>query len=547
MGSDRKRKRSRSRDRVLDRGDRDRRRERDDRDIRDRDRQRKRSRSRERIKKRSRSRSRDRGFNRRSRSKSRDRERGSRDHRRDKHSSSKSNNTGDGVLSSMVHSEKIDKDKEQEKLEQEMTKRRERIEKWRAEKKRNELEALKDEIKETKRDIAAAKVWSLENDADDDEDEVGTDATNEEDDDPLDAYMNEIQKEVKKTKGAPPPKKVVKKADLDKSAAGNSLVSGIKKKGIVIMSGVAKKTTSNADQVAKRGELMEQNQDGLEYSSEEEKEEGLDTAMDKLAKKGKKDLAIVDHNKIEYLPFKKDFYREVPEIAKMTNGEVETYREDMEGIKVKGKLCPRPVKTWAQCGVSTKIYNILKDNFEKPTPIQAQAIPVVMSGRDMIGIAKTGSGKTLAFLLPLFRHINAQEELEEGDGPIAIIMTPTRELCLQIGKEIKRFQKAIRGAKSVCVYGGTGISEQIAELKRGAEVIVCTPGRMIDMLAANGGRVTNLRRVTMLILDEADRMFDMGFEPQVMRVVDNCRPDKQVVLFSATFPRQMEALGKKLS
>merc|ERR1712223_304614 len=119
--------------------------------------------------------------------------------------------------------------------------------------------------------------------------------------------------------------------------------------------------------------------------------------MDKLAKKGKKDLAIVDHNKIEYLPFKKDFYREVPEIAKMTNGEVETYREDMEGIKVKGKNCPRPVKTWAQCGVSTKIYNILKDNFEKPTPIQAQAIPVVMSGRDMIGIAKTGSGKTLAF------------------------------------------------------------------------------------------------------------------------------------------------------
>ena len=355
--------------------------------------------------------------------------------------------------------------------------------------------------------------------------------------------MNEIQKEVKKTKGAPPPKKVVKKAE---DSAGTLAISGgIKKKGIVIMSGVAKKTSSN-DQVAKRGELMEQNQDGLEYSSEEEKEEGLEGAMDKLAKKGKKDLAIVDHNKIEYLPFKKDFYREVPEIAKMTTGEVETYREDMEGIKVKGKNCPRPVKTWAQCGVSTKIYNILKDNFEKPTPIQAQAIPVVMSGRDMIGIAKTGSGKTLAFLLPLFRHINAQEELEEGDGPIAIIMTPTRELCLQIGKEIKRFQKAIRGARSVCVYGGTGISEQIAELKRGAEIIVCTPGRMIDMLAANGGRVTNLRRVTMLVLDEADRMFDMGFEPQVMRVVDNCRPDKQVVLFSATFPRQMEALARRI-
>ena len=177
--------------------------------------------------------------------------------------------------------------------------------------------------------------------------------------------------------------------------------------------------------------------------------------------------------------------------------------------------------------------------------LQAQAIPVIMSGRDMIGIAKTGSGKTLAFLLPMFRHIADQEPLEEGDGPIAVIMTPTRELCLQIGKECRKFTKAI-DARAVCVYGGTGISEQIAELKRGAEIIVCTPGRMIDMLAANSGKVTNLRRVTYLVLDEADRMFDMGFEPQVMRVIDNCRPDRQTVMFSATFPRLMEGLARRI-
>lgn len=113
-----------------------------------------------------------------------------------------------------------------------------------------------------------------------------------------------------------------------------------------------------------------------------------------------------------------------------------------------------------------------------------------------------------------FRHILDQPPLEDGDGPVAIIMTPTRELCMQIGKDIKRFSKSLN-LHAVCVYGGTGISEQIAELKRGAEVIVCTPGRMIDMLAANSGRVTNLRRVTYVVLDEADRMFDMGFEPQV--------------------------------
>ena len=400
------------------------------------------------------------------------------------------------------------------------------------------MDAFKDEISQAKKQIEVKK-WSLEDDDEDDDEDEADKGNDEEDDDPLDAYMNEISKEVKKLK--PPKPKQIKKEE--KAVA---MKDGAKKKAIVIMSGVAKKTSDDV-LAKKRGELIEQNQDGLEYSDDDrEKEEDLEGAMDKLAKKGKKDLTMVDHNKIEYLPFEKDFYREVADITRMTDEEVETYRADMEGIKIKGKNCPRPVKTWAQCGVSAKILDILKKNFDKPTPIQAQAIPLVMSGRDMIGIAKTGSGKTLAFLLPLFRHINAQPELEEGDGPIAIIMTPTRELCLQIGKEIKKFKGAIKGARSVCVYGGTGISEQIAELKRGAEIIVCTPGRMIDMLAANGGRVTNLRRVTFLILDEADRMFDMGFEPQVMRVVDNCRPDKQIVLFSATFPRQMEALARRI-
>merc|ERR550532_15587 len=145
----------------------------------------------------------------------------------------------------------------------------------------------------------------------------------------------------------------------------------------------------------------------------------------------------------------------------------------------------------------------------------------------------------------MFRHVLDQPFLEEGDGPIAVLMTPTRELALQTFKECRKFTKAL-GLRVVCVYGGTGISEQIAELKRGAEIIVCTPGRMIDMLAANSGKVTNLRRVTYLVLDEADRMFDMGFEPQVMRVIDNCRPDRQTVMFSATFPRLMEGLARRI-
>jgi ATP-dependent RNA helicase DDX46/PRP5 len=100
--------------------------------------------------------------------------------------------------------------------------------------------------------------------------------------------------------------------------------------------------------------------------------------------------------------------------------------------------------------------------------------------------------------------------------------------------------------QAVCAYGGSPIKDQIAEMKKGAEIIVCTPGRMIDLLSANSGRVTNLKRITYLVLDEADRMFDMGFEPQVMKIINNVRPDRQTVLFSATFPKQMDSLARKI-
>jgi len=363
----------------------------------------------------------------------------------------------------------------------------------------------------------------------------------------LDAYMSEVTKEVRKIKGGINPKnaKMLKAQKAKKDGQnGDAATNGdpdkpAEKKKMVLVTGVAKKTREP------KPDFIEQNQDGLEYSSEEESKT-LEEIKANLEKK-KKEVVVTDHAAMNYPPFRKDFYCEVPEITKMTDLEVEEYRASLEGIKCKGKSVPRPIKNWVQCGVSSKILHLLKKfNYDKPTPIQAQAMPVIMSGRDAIGIAKTGSGKTLAFLLPLFRHIADQDPLEEGDGPIAIIMTPTRELCLQIGKECRKFIKAVGGARVVCVYGGTGISEQIAELKRGAEIIVCTPGRMIDMLAANSGKVTNLRRITMMILDEADRMFDMGFEPQVMRVLDNCRPDRQTVMFSATFPRAMEALARRI-
>ncbi|CAH2043934.1 unnamed protein product, partial [Iphiclides podalirius] len=527
----------------------------------DRKRRRSRSRSRDRSSKsskRKRSRSRDRDSKRdRSRDRDRDRKSDKRDDKRNGSSSkssrkkspdkdrkerSKSKEKQDKKDSSDYNLGSVDKEEEQSRLEAEMQKRRDRIERWRAERKRKELESAKKEVQKgsivTSIQTPTSKKWSLEDDSGEEgedgeaKEKANAEAKKEEEDeiDPLDAYMQEVQQEVRKVN------------QIDQSRGLISVPSAGGGTGVVILTGTAKKKVAEQKN---KGELIEQNQDGLEYSSEEETEDIKDAAAN-LASKQRKELAKVDHASLHYMPYRKAFYTEVSELSRMTPEEVEAYRVELEGIRVKGKGCPKPIKTWAHCGISKKEMDILKKlNFEKPTPIQAQAIPAIMSGRDLIGIAKTGSGKTLAFILPMFRHVLDQPPLEDTDGPISLIMTPTRELCMQIGKDIKKFAKSL-GLRVVCVYGGTGISEQIAELKRGAEMIVCTPGRMIDMLAANSGRVTNLRRVTYVVLDEADRMFDMGFEPQVMKIIDNIRPDRQTVMFSATFPRQMEALARRI-
>ncbi|XP_008295387.1 putative ATP-dependent RNA helicase DDX46 [Stegastes partitus] len=568
------RSKSRSPDKRSKKDDRDRSR----RGERSRSRDRRRSRSRERKRAR-RSRSRDRRRSRsrdRRRSGSRSRARRSRSgspskgRRADEKSRSKEKDTVDPVSDKKKAKEEKEDEKvedqqdfDQNKLEEEMRKRKERVEKWREEQRKKAIENI-GEIKKELEEMKQGKKWSLEDDDDDDEDgsavmegdddedgdgkgdrkdkdikeekkeegeqekETPMEQQAEEDDvDPLDAYMEEVKQEVKKfNMGA---------------------MKGNDKKGAMTVTKVVTvvKTKKGPHTHKKKGELMENDQDAMEYSSEEE-EVDLQTALTGFQTKQRKILEPVDHGKIQYESYRKNFYVEVPELAKMTTEDVNAHRLELEGITVKGKGCPKPIKTWVQCGVSMKILNALKKHsYEKPTPIQAQAIPAIMSGRDLIGIAKTGSGKTIAFLLPMFRHIMDQRPLEESEGPISVIMTPTRELALQITKECKKFSKPL-GLRVVCVYGGTGISEQIAELKRGAEIIVCTPGRMIDMLGANSGRVTNLRRVTYVVLDEADRMFDMGFEPQVMRIVDNVRPDRQTVMFSATFPRAMEALARRI-
>ncbi|XP_071399173.1 probable ATP-dependent RNA helicase DDX46 isoform X2 [Centroberyx affinis] len=564
----RSKKDDRAGNRDRDRNRRERSRSRERRRSRSRDRKRpRRSRSRERRRSRSRDRrrSKSRSRGRRSRSPSPGKSRKTDEKSKSKEKDCPDTSSDKKKVKEEKEDEKVeDQDFDQNKLEEEMRKRKERVEKWREEQRKKAIENI-GEIKRELEEMKQGKKWSLEDDDDDDEEgpapleaeddeevegkgerkekeikeekkeegeeeekETPMEQEAEEDDvDPLDAYMEEVKEEVKKfNMGA---------------------MKGNDKKGAMTVTKVVTvvKTKKGPHTHKKKGELMENDQDAMEYSSEEE-EVDLQTALTGYQTKQRKVLEPVDHQKIQYESYRKNFYVEVPELAKMTVEEVNVYRLELEGITVKGKGCPKPIKTWVQCGTSMKILNALKKHsYEKPTPIQSQAIPAIMSGRDLIGIAKTGSGKTIAFLLPMFRHIMDQRPLEEAEGPITVIMTPTRELALQITKECKKFSKPL-GLRVVCVYGGTGISEQIAELKRGAEIIVCTPGRMIDMLGANSGRVTNLRRVTYVVVDEADRMFDMGFEPQVMRIVDNVRPDRQTVMFSATFPRAMEALARRI-
>ncbi|GFE55927.1 DEAD DEAH box helicase domain-containing protein [Babesia ovis] len=258
------------------------------------------------------------------------------------------------------------------------------------------------------------------------------------------------------------------------------------------------------------------------------------------------EMPKVDHSTIDYPPFKKNFYVQISAITAMKEHEVDAFRKANGNIRVRGKYCPRPIYNFSQCGLPDPILALLqRRNYEKPFPIQMQCIPALMCGRDVLAIAETGSGKTIAYLLPAIRHALLQPKLRENDGMIVLIIAPTRELASQIGVESSKLCKLV-GLRTKAVYGGSPIGEQLNALKRGAEIVCGTPGRLIEVLTISNGKVTNLRRVTFVVIDEADRMFDLGFSPQISAIVDNIRPDRQTALFSATFPPAIEALAKKI-
>ncbi|XP_031375976.1 DEAD-box ATP-dependent RNA helicase 30-like isoform X2 [Punica granatum] len=241
------------------------------------------------------------------------------------------------------------------------------------------------------------------------------------------------------------------------------------------------------------------------------------------------------------VPFEKNFYVESPAVRAMSEHEVMTYRSRRD-ITVEGHDIPKPIRMFHEANFPDYCLEVIaKLGFVEPTPIQSQGWPMALKGRDLIGIAETGSGKTLAYLLPALVHVSAQPRLVQGDGPIVLVLAPTRELAMQIQQEALKFGSHAN-IRSTCIYGGAPKGPQIRDLKRGVEIVIATPGRLIDMLEAQN---TNLQRVTYLVLDEADRMLDMGFEPQIRKIIGQIRPDRQTLYWSATWPREVETLARQ--
>ncbi|XP_065855742.1 DEAD-box ATP-dependent RNA helicase 37-like [Euphorbia lathyris] len=218
-------------------------------------------------------------------------------------------------------------------------------------------------------------------------------------------------------------------------------------------------------------------------------------------------------------------------------------------VETSGDNVPPPVNTFAEIDLGEALNNnIRRCKYVKPTPVQRNAIPIILGGRDLMACAQTGSGKTAAFCFPIISGIMRDEFVQRPRGPrtvfpLALILSPTRELSCQIHDEARKFSYQ-SGVKVVVAYGGAPINQQLRELERGVDILVATPGRLVDLLER--ARVS-LQMIRYLALDEADRMLDMGFEPQIRKIVEQMDMPppgrRQTMLFSATFPKEIQRLA----
>ncbi|XP_058456899.1 uncharacterized protein LOC131434248 isoform X2 [Malaya genurostris] len=252
-----------------------------------------------------------------------------------------------------------------------------------------------------------------------------------------------------------------------------------------------------------------------------------------------KQLQKINWSKMQLAPFKKDFYHEHPAIRNRSQRDVDRFLEKHD-ITLIGK-CPKPITEFDEIDMPDYVMNeIEKQGYERPTPIQSQGWPIALSGQNMVGVAKTGSGKTLGYMLPAIIHINHQKPDPSIRGPLVLVLAPTRELAQQIQQVATDFGSSSY-IRNTCLFGGSSKGPQAGDLRRGVEIVIATPGRLIDFLETG---TTTLQRVTYLVLDEADRMLDMGFEPQIRKILEQIRPDRQILMWSATWPKEVQRLAR---
>ncbi|MFZ2641890.1 MAG: DEAD/DEAH box helicase, partial [Verrucomicrobiia bacterium] len=191
-------------------------------------------------------------------------------------------------------------------------------------------------------------------------------------------------------------------------------------------------------------------------------------------------------------------------------------------------------------GLSDKlVQGILATGYTAPTAIQSQAIPTALEGRDIIGCAQTGTGKTAAFVLPILNRLVAHEAAgHTSHGIKALVLTPTRELAQQVEESVKTYGRFMQ-LRSLAIFGGVGYNPQVQALRRGVDIVVATPGRLIDLM---NSRNIDLSKVEVLVLDEADRMLDMGFIPDVRKIIAQIPKERQTLMFSATMSREIREL-----
>ncbi|CAI5450038.1 unnamed protein product [Caenorhabditis angaria] len=249
-------------------------------------------------------------------------------------------------------------------------------------------------------------------------------------------------------------------------------------------------------------------------------------------------LRTIDWSRENLVPIQKDFYHENAAVSRRDQYEIDQWIASNQ-VTLEGSGIPRPVFEFNEAPYPGQIHELLYAKFQKPTVIQGISWPIAMSGRDIISIAKTGSGKTLAFMLPALVHITKQTPRKRGEGPSVLVMLPTRELAQQVQEVSIDFCKGI-GLSMTCLFGGASKGPQARDLERGVDIVVATPGRLLDFLE-NG--TTTMKRCSYLVLDEADRMLDMGFEPQIRKIIGQIRPDRQTLMFSATWPKEVRNLA----